>query len=233
MADMRKERRISQDTPPFVVVEGVDGAGKSSHLAALAATLADQGWSVVTTREPGGTDLAEACRALLLNHAGGMDAVTETLLALAARRDHVRRVIVPALQDGRAVLCDRFNDSTWAYQMSQIPDTDRLALHQAEDLARASRRPDLVLLFDVPAAVSRARLAATSKTPDRFEGRDQAYFEAVRAAYHARVAADPDRYAVIDATQPLPAVRVAACQAIVRRFTAPPKVRPRRPREHP
>ena len=179
----------------FVTVEGIDGAGKSTHLERLAGWFRERGREVVLTREPGGTPLAEPLRELVLHQP--MDALTEALLIFAARRDHLVSVIVPALQRGAVVVCDRFTDATFAYQGGGRGfDLDVLA--RLEDWVQQGGQPDLTLWFDLPAAVAAQRRAAV-RAPDRFERQDEAFFERVRAGYAARRDADPQRFACIDA----------------------------------
>jgi dTMP kinase len=197
----------------FVSFEGIDGAGKSSHVEALAAWARARGAEVVLTREPGGTPLAEALRALFLNDA--MDALTEVLLMFAARRDHLKQVIEPALARGALVLCDRFTDATFAYQGAGR-GFDRGVLAQLEAWVQEGRQPDLTLWFDVdPAEAARRRGAA--RAADRLEREDALFFERVRAGYAERAAAAPARFARIDAAQPLEAVRADALAALAAR----------------
>ena len=194
-------------TGRFITLEGVDGAGKSTHVAFLADTIGARGKRVVATREPGGTPFGESLRELLLRTPMTHD--TETLLMFAARREHVAQIIAPALARGDWVLCDRFTDATFAYQggghgVAQA-FIDELAARVHPDC-----NPDLTLLFDVPPSVSRERLARAERegrTLDKFEREAQAFFERVRAAYLARAHAEPARFRVIDATQPVAAVR--------------------------
>jgi len=187
----------------FITFEGIDGAGKSSHIEAAAEALRAQGRSVCCTREPGGTALAEALRELFLSRE--MDALTEALLVFAARRDHLRCVIEPALAQGQVVLCDRFTDATMAYQgFGRGFDLNVLA--QLETWVQAGRQPDRTLWFDVPAAVAAARRAA-ARAPDRLEREDLAFFDRVRAGYAARAEAAPQRFVTIDATASMDAVR--------------------------
>lgn len=183
----------------FITVEGIDGAGKSSHLDALARRWRDRGLEVVQTREPGGTPLAEALRELFLHQP--MDALTEALLVFAARRDHLVQVIEPALQRGAVVLCDRFTDATFAYQGGGR-GFDLAVLTQLEAWVQAGRQPDLTLWFDVAPEIAAARRAAV-RAPDRLEREDIAFFDAVRAGYARRHAQSPGRFALIDAAQPL------------------------------
>ena len=199
----------------FISLEGVDGAGKSTHVASIVEALRARGRRVVATREPGGTPLGETLRALLL--AEPMAHETETLLMFAARREHVAQVIAPALARGDWVLCDRFTDATFAYQGGGhgVPADFIAALAQR---IHGDCNPDVTLLFDVPPAVSRERLtraAAVKNRPlDKFEREAQDFFERVRAVYAARARAEPHRFRVIDATRPLQDVR-AEVAAIV------------------
>jgi dTMP kinase len=179
----------------FITLEGIDGAGKSTHLAGLGALLRARGKDVVVTREPGGTALGEGLRGVLL--AQPMHADTETLLMLAARREHLAQVIVPALAAGRWVLCDRFTDATYAYQGGgRGVAAERIAM--LERWVDAGTTPDLTLVFDVPAEVARERLAAATGRPDRFEREDPAFFERVRRVYRERARAEPQRMRIVD-----------------------------------
>ena len=181
----------------FITFEGIDGAGKSTHIAALTAYLSDKGAAVVGTREPGGTELAEALRELVLHRR--MDGLTEALLVFAGRRDHLQRVIEPALAAGQTVLCDRFTDATFAYQGGGR-GMDSAVLAMLEQWVQAGRQPDLTLWFDLPPAQAAQRRAA-AREADRFEQQDLAFFERVRAAYAQRAADAPARFARIDASQ--------------------------------
>jgi dTMP kinase len=184
----------------FITLEGIDGAGKSSHLQALHAWLGARGVAVCVTREPGGTPLAERLREMVLHEA--MDALTEALLVFAARRDHVQRVIAPALGCGQWVLCDRFTDASFAYQGGGRGfDLNLLASLEAwVQQGPPPLQPDLTLWFDAPAATAAARRAAV-RAPDRFEAQDEAFFQRVSAAYAQRAAADPGRFVRLDAAQ--------------------------------
>jgi len=186
----------------FITLEGIDGAGKSTHVQKIADFLRGKGKSVVVTREPGGTPLGEELRAVLLSQA--MDIETETLLMFAARREHIVRVIAPALAEGRWVVSDRFTDATYAYQGSGGGlARDRIAA--LERWALGSLKPDLTLLFDAPVEVALARLP--KDRADRFESESRSYFERVRAGYLERVAAEPDRIRIIDSRIPLSEVK--------------------------
>jgi dTMP kinase len=190
----------------FVTLEGVDGAGKSTHIEFIADSLGARGHHVVATREPGGTDLAEQLRKAILQHP--MQPLAETLLLLAARADHVGRVIVPALDAGHWVVCDRFSDATAAYQGAgkgvSLELIERLCA-----VVHPGLRPDRTLVFDCTYDVARQRLAASGKQLDRFEREDRAFFERVRGAYLARARAEPARLRVIDASGEVVAVRKA------------------------
>ena len=211
----------------FISFEGIDGAGKSSHLEALAQAVRASGRNVTVTREPGGTPLAEQVRALLLHES--MDATTEALLAFAARRDHVRTVIAPALARGEVVISDRFTDATFAYQgggrgvaWEILQKLELLALAgiaQTPDLTQNPvpvLQPDLTLWFDLPAQVAAQRLA-DARTPDRFEALSTDFFQAVAAGYARRCAEDGARFARIDAQQERPAVWQQVRQAVAAR----------------
>jgi dTMP kinase len=187
----------------FITLEGIDGAGKSTHLAAIAEHLAAGGREVVATREPGGTPLAERLRELLLHTT--MDALTETLLVFAARRDHLAAVIEPALARGAIVLCDRYTDATFAYQGGGH-GVDLGVLAQLEVCVQQGRQPDLTLWFDVAPQTAASRRAA-ARAPDRFEQQDVAFFERVRAGYAARARQAPQRFVRLDAEQPSVGVR--------------------------
>ncbi|MFT4194692.1 dTMP kinase [Ottowia sp.] len=206
--------------PPalFISFEGIDGAGKSTHIDALAAAFRSVGRTVTLTREPGGTPLAERIRALALHQP--MDALTEALLMFAARRDHIAQVIAPALARGEVLICDRFTDATFAYQGGGR-GFDWDALLQLERLVQAPQapqgqnllQPDLTLWFDLPPAVAATRLSG-ARVPDKFEAQPAAFFEAVRAGYARRQAAEPARFARIDADQPRDAVWAAVHTAV-------------------
>jgi len=187
----------------FITFEGIDGAGKSTHIAPLAERLRAGGAAVVCTREPGGTPLAEAMRELLLHHL--MDGVAETLLVFAARRDHIENVIAPALVRGDVVLCDRFSDATFAYQGAGRGQDARM-LNALESWVQAGLQPDLTLWFDVAPEVAASRRAA-ARAADRFEAEDLAFFERVRAGYLARMQAAPERIVRIDSSTSKAAVQ--------------------------
>lgn len=197
----------------FITFEGIDGAGKSSHIEAVAEALERAGHRLLRTREPGGTELAEQLRDLFLHQR--MDALTEALLVFAARRDHLVRCIEPALAEGRTVLCDRFTDATFAYQGAGR-GFDLAVLSQLEAWVQQGRQPDLTLWFDVAPEVAAARRAG-ARAPDRLESEDIAFFERVRAGYADRAAAAPARFMRIDARHSLQAVREAVLAAVLAR----------------
>jgi dTMP kinase len=194
----------------FISFEGIDGAGKSTHIEAVAQAFETQGRSVTRTREPGGTALAETLRQLVLNDP--MDALTESLLVFAARRDHIHRVIAPALAQGRVVLCDRFTDATFAYQGAgrgfdlRVLQTLERWVQSKDDVTSALLQPQLTIWFDLPPTVAAARLAG-ARVPDKFESQPLAFFEAVAGGYAARCAQEPKRFARINADQNPQAVR--------------------------
>jgi dTMP kinase len=187
----------------FITLEGVDGAGKSTHISWLVDFLQHLGHTVVSTREPGGTPLGEQLRHILLNQPMRLE--TETLLMFAARCEHVETVIRPALQAGAWVVCDRFTDATYAYQGGGrgLGAERVLGLEQwvHPDLA-----PDRTWLFDVPLAVARERLLSARQL-DRFEQEDAAFFERTRQAYHERVQKNPQRFLVVDSTRSIAQIR--------------------------
>jgi len=192
----------------FISFEGIDGAGKSTHISRLAQAFQTQGRSVTLSREPGGTPLAEQLRALLLHET--MDPLCEALLVFAARRDHLQQVIEPALARGDVVLCDRFTDATFAYQ-GHGRGFDLAVLQQLETWVQARpgqpslRQPDLTVWFDLAPEVAAQRLAA-ARVPDRFESQPLAFFQRVAAGYAQRCAQHPNRFARIEANQDLASV---------------------------
>lgn len=200
----------------FITFEGIDGAGKSSHVDALAAWLRERGQRVLLTREPGGTPLAERLRELVLHEP--MDALTESLLVFAARRDHLQQAIEPALASGITVLCDRFTDATFAYQGGGR-GFDATVLAQLEAWVQRGLQPDLTLWFELAPAIAAQRRAA-ARTPDRFECQDEAFFSRVHVGYAKRCEADPHRFARIDAAQPRDAVWAQVVAAVQSRSTA-------------
>ena len=184
----------------FISFEGIDGAGKSTHISALADAFKAAGRNVTLTREPGGTPLAEQLRAMVLNDA--MDSLTESLLIFAARRDHLGRVILPALARGEVVLCDRFTDATFAYQGGGR-DFDLKVLQTLEQWVQTTAagtfmQPDLTLWFDLD-PVEAARRLAGARVPDKFEAQPVEFFNRVAQGYKSRQLAEPGRFARIDA----------------------------------
>nr|WP_246889702.1 dTMP kinase [Pseudomonas protegens] len=190
----------------FITLEGPEGAGKSTNREYLAERLRAAGIEVLLTREPGGTPLAERIRDVLLTPLEEvMNADTELLLVFAARAQHLATVIRPALERGAVVLCDRFTDSTYAYQgAGRGLSLARIAA--LEDFVQGELRPDLTLVFDLPVDVGLARASARGRL-DRFEQEGQAFFQKVREAFLARAAAAPQRYVLVDAAQPLAQVQ--------------------------
>ena len=186
----------------FITLEGIDGAGKSTHVGGIADFLRGRGKEIVVTREPGGTPLAEKLRELVLSQS--MDVETETLLVFAARREHIAQVIAPALSAGRWVISDRFTDATYAYQGAGrgMPAEKIAAL---ERWVHDDLQPDLTLVFDAPVEVALSRLAKART--DRFEREDRGFFERVRGEYLTRAAADPGRMRVIQGGRPLTEVK--------------------------
>jgi dTMP kinase len=187
----------------FITFEGIDGAGKSTHIAFVAELLKSLGRTVVTTREPGGTELGEKLRDLLLHQK--MHLETEALLMFAARREHLAQLIEPALARGDWVISDRFTDATFAYQGGGRK-LDLKKLETLEQWVHPTLQPDLTLLFDVPLAVARARLDAT-RILDKFEQEQADFFAATRAEYLRRAAQFPQRFRVIDSTKTIPEIQ--------------------------
>ena len=183
----------------FITFEGLDGAGKSTHIARAAERLRARGREVVVTREPGGTPLGERLRDLLLGEPMHVD--TETLLMFAARREHLARVIEPALARGDWVICDRFTDATRAYQGGGR-GVAAARIEALADWVHPTTRPDLTLLFDLAPEVARQRLDAT-RALDRFETEQAAFHERVREAYRVLARAEPDRFVTLAADQPI------------------------------
>ncbi|HOL64094.1 MAG TPA: dTMP kinase [Accumulibacter sp.] len=200
----------------FITFEGIDGAGKSSHLQKLADFLRQRGLNVVSSREPGGTPLGEQLRHLLLSEA--MHLETEALLMFAARREHLARFIEPALKRGDWVICDRFSDATYAYQCGGR-GLDREKFAQIEAWVHPQLQPDLTLLFDLPVDLAARRIAAQARALDRFEVERQDFHHRVRLAYLERAAAAPERMRVIDTNQP-PDVVAAHIRQVVLAYCA-------------
>ena len=191
--------------PRFITLDGIDGAGKSTNLAVMKAWFEKHKLPVLFTREPGGTPAGEALREILLNPATQVSLRTETLLMFAARQQHLETVILPALKNGTHVVSDRFTDATFAYQGGGrgVPLQDIATL---EHWVQGDFRPDLTLLLDVPLEVSMARINQTRER-DRFEQEAAEFFNRVREVYLQRAAKQPERYAVIDSSQSLDAVK--------------------------
>ncbi len=190
----------------FITLEGMDGAGKTTHLECLREKLTARGVALTVTREPGGTPLGEALRKLLLDNHDSRHPDTEALMMFAARREHIAQVIEPALTAGRCVLCDRFTDATYAYQAGGSGMAwERVA--ELEQWVQGTLQPDLTLYFDLDPTVSRAR-ARQDREPDRFEREKQAFYERVRAAYLRRAAEHPRRIRVIDASRTIPEIQL-------------------------
>ncbi len=187
----------------FITFEGIDGAGKSTHIPFVTELLRARGLSVVATREPGGTELGERLRELVLHHK--MHLETEALLMFASRREHLAQVIAPALARGDWVISDRFTDATFAYQGGGR----KLALdklERLEDWVHPQLQPDLTLLFDVPLEVARARLDA-ERTLDKFEQEKADFFGNTRAEYLRRAQQFPQRFRIVDSTRPIPVIQ--------------------------
>lgn len=189
----------------FITVEGIEGAGKSTCLNLIRDCIRQHGWPLEVTREPGGTELGEDLRELLLGHRHeGMADSTELLLMFAARAEHLHAKIIPALSSGSWVLCDRFTDATYAYQgYGRGIELERIAV--LEQWVQRGRRPDLTLLMDLPVETGLERAGRRSE-PDRFERQTLAFFERVRNGYLSLARAEPERFRVIDASQSLPEV---------------------------
>ena len=188
----------------FITLEGIDGAGKSTHLRWIARFLKDRGVKLKLTREPGGTRTGERLRRLILGGQGGLHPETETLLMFAARREHLDKVIVPALNSGQWVLCDRFTDATFAYQAAGSGVSWK-KIGVLEQWVQEGLQPDLTILFDVMPAVGRRR-AVRQKRPDRFEREKESYYRRVRKAYLKRAHGDPRRVRVINANNSMAGV---------------------------
>lgn len=195
----------------FITLEGMDGAGKSTHIPAIVDLLQARGKEVLVTREPGGTELGERLRELLLHET--MQPETEALLMFAARRQHLVQLILPALARGTWVLSDRFTDASFAYQgEGRGVAVDKLRF--LERWVQGDFQPDLTLLFDLPVSLSMERLACV-RTPDRFECEDTAFFERIRCGYLQRAAEFPERFRVIDASKSLEEVNVEVKKYII------------------
>ena len=204
-------------TGRFITIEGGEGAGKSTAQAFLAEMLTAQGITVVQTREPGGTPLAEAIRRNLLSiDEEAPVEMAELLLVFAARAQHLAKVIEPALARGEWVLCDRFTDATYAYQGAGRGMSVE-QINKLEELVQGDRRPDTVLLMDMPPEIGLQRAKARGAL-DRFEQEAQAFFERVREGYLLRAKLDPERYVIVDAAEPLPKVQNTLSSVAARWF---------------
>jgi len=188
----------------FITLEGMDGAGKSTHIPDIIKQLENKGLEVVSTREPGGTKLGEELRSLLLNEA--MHPETEALLMFAARKEHITKVIEPALDRGAWVISDRFTDATYAYQSGGRGVLAKKII-ELEAWVQGNLQPDLTLLFDVPVEVSVARLA-NARAPDKFERESEEFFTKIRNAYLDRAIMNPNRFCIINSNQALDDVKV-------------------------
>lgn len=189
----------------FITLEGIDGAGKSTHHAWLVDYLRKQGRETIATREPGGTELGEKLRTLLLSEP--MHLETEALLMFAARREHLAKLIQPALAAGKWVVSDRFTDASYAYQGGGR-GLGIEKIRMLEKWVQGDFQPDLTLVFDLPTEIACDRLAKTGQTPDRFEQEKREFFERVRAVYLNRAAAEPQRISVIDSGQSITEIQV-------------------------
>ncbi|MFA7437392.1 dTMP kinase [Castellaniella sp.] len=206
----------------FISLEGLDGAGKSTHIPWMETRLRAAGIRLLSTREPGGTPLGESLRDLLLHH--DMQARTEALLMFAARNELWQTRIQPALAQGQWVLCDRHIDASYAYQGGGRA-LGCEAIRQLDAWVMRGRAPDCTLLFDIAPDVARSRLGRGRNGSDRFEQESMAFFLRVRQAYHDRAAADPGRFHVLDGSLPLAAIQAqldAVLQQLIERFPAPP-----------
>jgi len=201
----------------FITLEGMDGAGKSTHIPDIITQIEVSGHYVVSTREPGGTALGELLREIILHKP--MHPETETLLMFAARREHIENIILPALAHGAFVVSDRFTDATYAYQCGAkgVP-ADKVK--QLETLVQGYLQPDLTLLFDLPVELSLKRLSMARK-PDKFESEDEEFFEKLREAYLTRAKENPTRFRIINANQSLEKVKEEV-KAIIEKFILMP-----------
>lgn len=201
----------------FITFEGIDGAGKSSQIAAVVALLQARGCVVEQSREPGGTQLGERLRELLLHEP--MHLETEAMLMFAARREHLAARILPALDAGRWMVCDRFSDATYAYQVGGR-GLDRAKFEALEAWVHPGFQPDLTLVFDLPPAVAASRVVASGAAPDRFEREQRDFFERVRAAYLERARQAPQRIRVIDADRSPETIRAEIERIVLERWFA-------------
>ncbi len=202
----------------FIALEGPEGGGKSTQARRLHAVLDAQGYDAILTREPGGTAIGEAIRAIVLaDHAWGITAETEALLYMAARAQHVADVIAPALDAGKIVICDRYIDSTLAYQGAGR-GLDVTGLRRLQEFVGRGIRPDLVILLDVPVEVGLARKASSGEALNRLDTDEHQFHERVRNWFLDAAGADPGRWSVIDATAPQAVVEQAVWSAVLQRL---------------
>lgn len=198
----------------FITLEGIEGVGKTSNLLYIKELLESSGHDCVVTREPGGTSLGEALRALLLSHSDeDMSPDAEMLMMFAARAEHLSKVILPALNSGKSVLCDRFTEATYAYQGGgRQLDVDKI--RGLESWVQGELRPDLTIVLDAPVETGRARASSRSK-PDRIEKEQDEFFQRVRAAYIDLAKNNPQRICLIDASKDLAAVQQQVRQMLI------------------
>ena len=204
--------------PRFITLEGGEGAGKSTHARALSERLSERGLANIVTREPGGSPGAEEIRSLLVaGEPGRWDATTELLLMFAARADHIARTIKPALASGQWVICDRFTDSTYAYQGAGrgVPAD---VIRKVEEAAVANFRPDLTLILDVPVDVAMARIGARTHGENRFEKFDHGFHERLREHFRKLAKDEPQRCLLIDTTAPAEQVSQNIWRAVTEKF---------------
>ena len=209
---------VDRVKPPFITFEGLDGSGKSTHLRRVSSALAARGVRHLATHEPGGTPLGDAVRAVFLDRRWGeVDGAVELLLVFASRRQHLLETIEPALARGEVVLCDRFTDSTVAYQ-GHGRGVDRGLIDRVDELATGWRRPDRTLLFDLPAEAARARGDSPDRRGrgdvDRLDAEDLDFYRRVRDGFLASAAAEPGRFRVIDSSGPAEATAAAVRSAL-------------------
>ncbi len=198
----------------FITLEGTEGAGKSTNLAFIQSWLSEQGIDHIVTREPGGTEIGEAIRGILLNKDyTAMRDETELLLMFAARAQHLQEKILPAIEQGKWVISDRFTDATYAYQ-GAARGMDFARIGEIENWVQQGFQPDTTFIFDLPVEIGMARVASRGGETDRFEQEKQVFFEKVRSAYLTRAAQAPQRYTILDASQPFDQVQ----QAIIERL---------------
>ncbi|MDG2471912.1 MAG: dTMP kinase [Pseudomonadales bacterium] len=194
---------MTNSSVKFITIEGMEGAGKSTNLSYVIDFFQQRGIDFAATREPGGTEISEKIRHLLLeHHTETLAPLAELMLIFAARAQHIDKVIKPALDAGQWVICDRFTDATYAYQ-GEGRQLGGKKVELLERFVQQELQPDLTIILDVPVALSAARVEQRGGELDRFEVEDSDFFQRVRDAYHQRADAVPERYALIDASQPL------------------------------